>query len=127
MEVLNVGLDVLPEAKKEVTPTPMPKLAPAREQRASIEAERQQIRDLMTRAILRREQQAPVSHVPMSDIEWETLPRRWVPQSKKGEVKCDGCGSDVDLYAECNMTCKTGNKCRLCKECFSKRKICAFS
>ncbi|MGQ9513937.1 MAG: hypothetical protein ACUVTL_02625 [Thermoproteota archaeon] len=83
-------------------------------------------RPITFRNVVRRDQQSIVSRSISSEVEWENATKRWVPQSKRGEVKCDGCSSDLDWYADCDQNCRSSSKCKLCKECYLKRKICAF-
>lgn len=120
MELVSIKLDRLPEPRKEA---PLP---PPRETIPPIAAQRQPLRAIMAKAILKREQQTPTNKSSL-DVDWETVTKRWIPLARKGEIKCDGCGSEVDYFAECNLACRLGNKCKLCKECFIKRKQCAFS
>lgn len=120
MDVVSIKLDCIPEPRKEI---PLP---PPREPLPAINAQRQPLRALMAKAILKREQQVPSNKASLN-TEWETISKRWVPLARKGQVKCDGCGSEVDLYVDCTVACRSGSKCKLCKECFPKRKLCAFS
>jgi len=120
MELVSIKLDRLPEPKKEA---PLP---PPRETIPPITTQRQPLRAIMAKAILKREQPIPQNKSSL-DVEWEAITKRWIPLARKGEIKCDGCGSEVDYFAECNLTCRLGNKCKLCKDCFTKRKSCAFS
>jgi len=120
MELVSLKLDRMPEPRKEA---PHP---PPREPITPIGTQRQPPRAIMEKAILKPEQQTP-ANIASLDVDWETVTKRWIPLTRKGEIKCDGCGNDVDYFAECNLTCRLGNKCKLCKDCFIKRKLCAFS
>jgi hypothetical protein len=63
---------------------------------------------------------------PLTIMNWDAASKRWVPQTRKGEVKCDGCGGDCNMYAQCEVVCRASTKCRLCRECYPKRVMCAF-
>jgi len=102
MDLVSIKLDCLPEPKREV-PLPPP---------------RESIPPITTQPIPQKKASL--------DVDWEAVTKRWIPLARKGEIKCDGCGNEVDYFAECNFTCRLGNKCKLCKDCFIKRKLCAF-
>lgn len=59
-------------------------------------------------------------------LEWESAPKTWIPLNQKGKVACDGCGEHSDMFAECRLSCRFPQKCRLCKKCYPKRNDCAF-
>jgi len=59
-------------------------------------------------------------------LEWDTAPRRWIPSSMKGQLTCDGCGAHTETFAECRLSCRFLQKCRLCKRCYLQRNSCAF-
>ncbi|MBO3803974.1 MAG: hypothetical protein JTT11_08940, partial [Candidatus Brockarchaeota archaeon] len=79
------------------------------------------------RSLSKREQQPVAGKGLSTDADWESRAKKWVPLSKRGEVKCDGCANDVDWFAECDQNCRSSGKCKLCKECFAKRNMCAFA
>jgi hypothetical protein len=59
-------------------------------------------------------------------LEWDTAPKRWVPASRREEIKCDGCGERANLFAMCTLSCKFLHKCVLCRKCYLIRKSCTF-
>lgn len=59
-------------------------------------------------------------------LEWDTAPRRWIPSSMKGQLTCDGCGARTEAFAECRLSCRFLQKCRLCRSCYLQRNNCAF-
>jgi len=79
------------------------------------------------KSLAKKEQQAVASRGLSPEAEWEARTKKWVPLSKRGEVKCDGCANDVDWFAECDQNCRSTGRCKLCKECYLKRKMCAFA
>ncbi len=59
-------------------------------------------------------------------LDWDTAPKRWIPASRKGELKCDGCGGSSETFAVCALSCRFLQKCRLCRRCYPLRRSCAF-
>ncbi|MBO3803665.1 MAG: hypothetical protein JTT11_07345 [Candidatus Brockarchaeota archaeon] len=59
-------------------------------------------------------------------LDWDAAPKRWVPASRKGEIRCDGCGEKADAFSVCALSCRFLQKCRLCKRCYHLRRVCAF-
>jgi hypothetical protein len=118
VEVMSVRLSALSPVGKERVPLVI------REPNLAVEEKAQPV----LAEALRREHPPLRGEKPEArDDEWERATKRWVPQARKGGVKCDGCGNDdIDWYADCAVICQSKVRCRLCKECFPKRRICAL-
>jgi hypothetical protein len=118
------GMEPVAVRLSEAPPWARGKAPPiAREPAPSSDVSRSQLHEFLLKT-----RKKAVVDMAAPDLEWDAAPKRWVPKSRKGEVKCDGCGdNDGDLYALCEVTCRSSTKCRLCRECLPKRKMCAFT